>query len=350
MQKDWLIKILNKISSARSPELDWIQVGITTRCNASCVYCPHFILRDSWNGKDLSLETFKALLPAFSKARLIYLQGWGEPLLHPKLFEMLEMVKKQGCMAGLTSNANLLTTDRLKRLVDGGLDFLSLSTAGIDQKNDMIRKGTRLSKVLKTIEEVNRIKSVAGSSSPKVHLAYMLLRSGLDNLEGMPGFFNASGVDQVVISGLTLAFTPQMEKEMYLADSETGFRNLKEKLLAMKNRVDEPDKIYFHLYNPYQSPGQCSENIHRATFMNVDGYIKPCVCTDFLGFHKDARMYFQGKAYPLPDLAFGNIRKTPLRDIWHEKDYSSFRKMFFTPKINQPCRHCAKRFIDELNH
>ncbi|MFN2353446.1 MAG: radical SAM/SPASM domain-containing protein [Desulfopila sp.] len=348
LQKDWLIKILKKISSPQYPELDWIQVGITTRCNASCIYCPHSILRDSWNGKDLSLEAFKALLPAFSKARLIYLQGWGEPLLHPKLFEMLEAVKKQGCMAGLTSNANLLTTERLKKLVDGGLDFLSLSTAGIDKKNDIIRKGTSLRKVLKTIEEVNRIKSATGSSLPKVHLAHMLLRSGLGDLKGMPDFFNAAGVDQVVISGLTLAFTPEMEKEMYLADSETEFLNLKEKLLDMKNRVDTPEKIYFHLHNPYQSPGHCSENIHRATFMNVDGYIKPCVCNDFHGFHKEARMYIQGKAHLLPDLAFGNIREKALGEIWHGKDYSSFRKKFFTPEINQPCEHCAKRFIDAL--
>ncbi len=348
LQKGWLIKILKKIFSSRYPELDWIQVGITTRCNAVCVYCPLSLFRDSWNGRDLSIEAFKALVPGFSKTSLIYLQGWGEPLLHPKLFEMLEVVKKQGCMAGLTSNANLLTADRLKRLVDGGLDFLSLSTAGIDEKNDVIRKGTRLKKVLKAIEEVNRIKSAAGSSSPKVHLAHMLLRSGLGDLEGMPDFFNAAGIDQVVISGLTLVFAPEMEKEMYLADSETGFRNLKEKLFAMKNRIDEPEKIHFHLYNPYQSPGQCSENIHRATYMNVDGYIKPCVCTDFHGFHKEARMYFQGKAHPLPDLEFGNIREKSLREIWHEEEYSSFRKKFFTPEINQPCGHCAKRFIDEL--
>jgi MoaA/NifB/PqqE/SkfB family radical SAM enzyme len=223
------------------------------------------------------------------------------------------------------------------------------STAGIDEKNDAIRKGTSLKKVLKAIEEVNRIKSVAGLRSPKVHLAHMLLRSGLSDLEGMPDFFNAAGMDQVVISGRTLAFTPELEKEMYLADSETGFRNLEEKLLEMKNRIDEPEKIYFHLYNPYQSPGQCSENIRRATFMNVDGYIKPCVCTDFSGFNKKARMYFQRKAYLLPDLEFGNIREKPLREIWHENDYSSFRKKSFISKINQPCKQCAKRFIDEIN-
>mgnify|MGYP006286147861 CR=1 FL=1 len=348
LQKDWLIKILKKIFSPRYPELDWIQVGITTRCNAACVYCPHAIFRDSWHGRDLSLETFKYLVPAFSKTSLIYLQGWGEPLLHPDFFEMLEVVKKQGCMAGLTSNANLLTADMLRRLVDGGLDFLSLSTAGIDEKNDIIRKGTRLKKVLKAIEEVNRIKSVARSSSPKVHLAHMLLRSGLGDLEGMPDFFNAAGIDQIVISGLALVFTAEMKKEMYLADSETGFRNLKEKLLEMKNKIDEPGKIYFHLYNPYQRPGQCSENIQRATYMNVNGYVKPCVCTDFQGFHKKAGMYLQGKTHPLSDLEFGNIREKSLREIWHGEDYNSFRKHFFTPEINQPCGHCAKRFIDEL--
>ncbi|MFO7728624.1 MAG: radical SAM protein [Desulfonatronovibrio sp.] len=343
------MNILKKIFSPGYPDLDWIQVGVTTRCNAGCVYCPHTIFRDSWQGRDLSLESFKALVPAFSRASLVYLQGWGEPLLHPGLFDMLEMVKKKGCMAGLTSNANLLTSDTLKKLTDSGLDFLSLSVAGIDKKNDVIRKGTSLKKVREVIQEVNRIRVARGTSSPRIHLAYMLLGSSLDDVSAMPDFFNSLEVDQVVISGLTLAFTPEMEKEMYLAASETDFRELKEKLLEMKSLVDEPEKINFHLYNPYLNPGQCSENICRTTFMSVDGYIRPCVCTDFPEFSENQRMYFQGTGYPLSSLEFGNIKEKSLAEIWNDQNYKRFREEFFNEDINKPCAHCAKRCIDNLS-
>ncbi|MFP4455252.1 MAG: radical SAM/SPASM domain-containing protein [Desulfonatronovibrio sp.] len=344
------MNILKKIFSPGYPRLDWIQVGVTTRCNASCIYCPHAIFRDSWHGRDLSLESFKALVPAFSKTSLVYLQGWGEPLLHPRLFDMLKIVKKKGCMAGLTSNANLLSRDMLIKLADSGLDFLSLSLAGINEKNDVIRKGTSLKKVQKVVQEINRIRAAKGTSSPKIHLAYMLLRSGLDDIAAMPDFFNSMEVDEVVISGLTLAFTPEMEKEMYLADSPEGYQDVREKLLTMKNAVEEPEKINFHLYNPYQSPGQCSENIHRATFMSVDGYIRPCVCTDFPGFSENQRMFFKGTGYSLSSLEFGNIKEKSLAEIWNDQEYKRFRENFFSEEINKPCAHCAKRFIDDLNH
>jgi len=342
------MRTLKKLFRRTYPDLDWIQVGVTSRCNAACIYCPHKSLKKIWKGRDLDLDVFKRLSPAFSRTDLVYLQGWGEPLLHPGFFEMLKTVKDQGSLAGLTSNATLLSDENIRRLVDSGLDILSLSVAGVDHENDRVRKGTTLRKVMSSIESVHRIKSSTGSSTPHIHLAYMLLRSGLGKVPEMPGFFNSLGVDQIVVSSLTLALDSDMEKEMYLADSEEGFKKVKDSLVEMKNRVDEPENMFFHVFNPNMPGDECSENIHKACYMSVEGDLRPCVYTDFPDLGPGIFRHFKGQKYPLLNLDFGNIRERPFNKIWSDSDYAQFREDFSRNRFKKQCLYCTKRFIDNL--
>ncbi len=342
------MKLLNRFLPGSHPRLDWIQVGVTSKCNARCIYCPHWSMKDKWEGLDLPIETFRKLTPSLSRTELVYLQGWGEPLMHPDFFEMLRLVKKNRARAGLTSNATLLDREKIRKLAGEGLDIVSLSIAGVDQANDRIRKGTTLKKVLSAIEEIHRVKAFMGGAGPQIHLAYMLLRSGLKDLDSIPGFLNSLGVDQIVVSGLTLALNSEMEKEMHLADSKEEFRRVKDSLLEMKNRLDEPDKLFFHVYNPFIQGRECSENIHKACYMSAQGLIRPCVYTDFPDSGSHAFRYFNGRQYPLLNLDFGNISSKPLKKIWTDSDYQQFRDDFSRNRFLEQCLYCTKRFIDGL--
>jgi MoaA/NifB/PqqE/SkfB family radical SAM enzyme len=123
-------------------------VEISSYCNASCIYCPHSAYRNNWQNRYLPTATFRNLIPAFAKTNLVYLQGWGEPFTHPGFFEMLRLAKKACCMVGTTTNGNLLNTEIVEKLVSQGLDVIGFSLAGVDEKNDKIRRGTRIKKVL----------------------------------------------------------------------------------------------------------------------------------------------------------------------------------------------------------
>lgn len=82
----WFKTQFDKVSS---PELDWIQVEVTTYCNSDCIYCPHTTMGSRWRKMHRTLELFRELIPFIRYTKLIYLQGWGEPLLNPEFFEML---------------------------------------------------------------------------------------------------------------------------------------------------------------------------------------------------------------------------------------------------------------------
>jgi hypothetical protein len=63
------------VSSYFLPTWDWIQLEVTSHCNAACSYCPHTVYRDNWSRQHFPLDLFERLLPVLSRARLLYLQG-----------------------------------------------------------------------------------------------------------------------------------------------------------------------------------------------------------------------------------------------------------------------------------
>ncbi len=343
-----LMSFRDDLAALGYPRLDWIQVGITSSCNAACIYCPHRVYQKAGRCRHMSMKVFSSLSPAFARTGLVYLQGWGEPMLHPEFLTMLNLVKKKGAEAGVTSNATLLTEERIKRLVDQGLDVLSFSVAGVEDRiNDQIRPGSPLKQVLKALETVHRVKARAGSPTPRIHLAHMLLASRRRDIAKMARFFNALALDQIVVSTLTLAVSPEMEKEKYPAKSPEDYEQFTKELLDMRSDVDVRDRVFFHLYNPYAPPGACSENIQRSCYVNVEGNILPCVYTDVSG-KQPVHKYFLSKKYPLYPLEFGQLSSAALKKIWYGEKYRGFRAGMSKGLCPETCTVCCKRYITDL--
>jgi len=80
--------------------LDWIQAEVFSYCNAACVYCLHTVYRDAWVKRHLPVKIFERLMADIAKARLVYLQGWGEPLLHPNFLALVRIAESRGPIEG----------------------------------------------------------------------------------------------------------------------------------------------------------------------------------------------------------------------------------------------------------
>jgi MoaA/NifB/PqqE/SkfB family radical SAM enzyme len=333
---------LKRIFSRSLPPLDWIQIETTSHCDAACVYCPHTVYRQHWLHRHLSLETYRRLIPAFAKTKLVHLQGWGEPLLNPHFFDMVRLAKEQGCQVGTTTNGTSLNSDKLARLMDVDLDFIAFSLAGTDQKNDTIRRGTSLERTLQTIKNLNELKRERSSLRPDIHVAYMLLRSGQEDVATLPSLLQNLGVSQVVIS--TLDFIPNNElAEEAFTGPDTRPDEL-EKLLNSIRAEGQRRGVPIHYQIPAGEPQRfCTENVQRGLFISSDGGVSPCVFTG-LPVSK-ASFFMDGKEWPYTPLSFGNVNEDPLSRIWWKKPYKRFRHSFSPGKFAQPCLNCSKRRI-----
>ncbi len=348
-----------------APRLDWLQVEISTHCNASCLYCPHTIYSSCWQSRHMPLSLFQGLKPALKKTKLVFLQGWGEPLTHPDFLEFVRFAQSAGCRVGTTTNGSLLTEDLCRKIVASGLDMIALSLAGIDQENDRIRKGTSLVQVMEAIARLRRIKQELGVDRPALHIAYLLLRSRLEDLERLPSFFAALGVDQVVISTLDLIASPDLTNETLVPENEKLYTELRGRLDATIAAADQLGlSMHAWLAHPVRRvsevhddphgqssklPGHagiCTENINNAAVIAVDGRVSPCVYTQ-LPLSTSVSQWVDGKEQPFQPLLFGNIRQTSFAAIWRARAYAAFRRDHRLGHLPLPCRDCVRMRMND---
>ncbi|NHZ45155.1 radical SAM protein, partial [Nitratidesulfovibrio liaohensis] len=153
---------LRALFRPRRPRWDWVQVEVTTRCDAACIYCPRTACGFGWRDEDMSMALFRRVLVACRGARHLHLQGWGEPLLHPRYPDMLAEAVAAGYVVGLTTNGVHLDAGMAGVLVDAGVDMVALSLAGVGARNDAVRRGAPTARVLAALDALREAKARAG--------------------------------------------------------------------------------------------------------------------------------------------------------------------------------------------
>lgn len=327
-----------------SPTLDWVQVEVTTYCNGSCIYCPHTVLRNRWVNRHMPIELFHELVPFFWHTDLVYLQGWGEPLLNNDFFEMVRICKNQGKRVGFTTNGMLLTEDTVQTLIDLELDIMGISLAGTTAgTHNRIRKGTDLNKIISHLERLCEIKAEKKSREPAVHLAYLMLKSNFHELKDILPLAKKVGAKQVVASNLTMIVDPELFAEAIFNDTERTdyYRNTLEDI---RHRAASKGIIF-----DYHGPGLddtffgCRENVHHACVISVEGEVVPCVLVNpvlcqnrEINDGKPPCYTFKDQSLPITGMSFGNVRNESLTRIWNKKEYSGFRDLFDPEKTRRP--------------
>jgi MoaA/NifB/PqqE/SkfB family radical SAM enzyme len=324
----------------RMPMLDWIQVEVTSRCNASCLYCPRTAYGNRWSDRDLSQDLFRALLPFFATTRLVHLQGWGEPLLHRDFFDMIGLARKAGCRVSTATNGMLLDRENITRLVTSGIDHVAFSLAGIGIQNDEIRRGTKYHTVLGAISEVAVAKKDLNSDTPAVNVAYLLLRSQLSSLTEIVPALEGRGIENVIVS--TLDFTPlrDFEHERITPKNEAEYQDLKGKLDGLVEGGKRAGlSVQYRLADPGKNNRTCTENIGRALVVSADGEVSPCVFTNIPA--SGITYVEEGYEETYERLTFGNISDDKLSSIWRNERYAAFRRSFRNT-LHPRCRCCPK--------
>lgn len=211
-----------------------------------------------------------------------------------------------------------------------------------------IRKDTRIKKVLECIEEIHRAKKKYASAALAIHIAYMLLRSELDELEKLPDFLGHTGADQTVVSSLSFVASPEMEFESILSTGVKEYSELKWRLIQIKDEsARNAAQINFHIASPEQDQFSCSEDVPCAVVVGSDGRVSPCVMKQ-IPVHGENYYYVGGQKHLLQNLRFGKIPIESLKTVWYRKEYQYFIQTIGSNKMPEECRNCYKGNIDNF--
>jgi len=350
----WVTKFLDKLGS---PELDWVQVEVTSRCNAACIYCPQPLL---YRKQHMPFGLFKQLLPYLGYTNLVYLQGWGEPLLNTDLFAMIRACKAKGKRVGFTTNGMLLSDETIRRLIDLETDMISVSLAGTSpETHNRIRKGTDFIKIIENLERLQSIRSQKKSPHPALHFSYLMLAANIHELQDVVGLAKRLGAKQVVCSNLALIIDEALWPEALFNREEE-----QQRLGSLLDGIAEEarrENLLFAYSSPIlqKQPANCSENVCCSCVVSVTGEVTPCVFTsptlsqaDGQNGCKPLLHIFKNSPAPCFSLSFGNIAQESLTKIWNKKEYHRFRSFHdpdMTKKDNiatpvpRSCASCYKR-------
>ncbi len=328
------------------PRFDWLQVEVTSFCNAACFYCPHTVYSDHWISRHMSPEIFRQLIPAFRKTKLVYLQGWGEPFLHPDFFSLVALAKEAGCSVGTTTNGMNLDSLWVERVLRSGLDILGFSLAHTDPRNDFLRQGTSLEQVLGLIRSISAAKRKAGTEKPVLHVAYLLLQTNREDARRLPALLSGLDVDEVVISTLDCVPSPELEKEVMARGAEDELerlRNYLDTISAEGERAGLP--IHYQIGSGGRKKLHCSENVQKAAVISASGDVFPCV---FMNLPTMDLRKAHDQCSP-ERFCFGNITEKPLEEIWRSEAYRKFRRSFSREHLAPRCLQCPKMYLDAGN-
>jgi len=160
--------------SLAAPET--IHFSVTGRCDQACAGCFY----SARPGSDVSAEhapweLFRQVVYEAEKARVFQIAlGGGEPLLHPRLVEMVRLAREHHLVPNLTTNGNRLTRDLATVLQEAGLGQVQISLNGASEAtNARTRPNFRLAMV--AIEVCRQVGLRFG-------LNFLLTRSSLEEL------------------------------------------------------------------------------------------------------------------------------------------------------------------------
>jgi MoaA/NifB/PqqE/SkfB family radical SAM enzyme len=286
---------------------------------------------------DLSWEAFQRVAAAFDQTQHVHLQGWGEPLLHPRLLDMISVAKEAGCRAGLTTNGMRLSTEVSKGLLDLDLDLIAVSIAGATRAtHEAIRAGSDLPLILENVRQLLALRGRRGVKRPKLEFSYLMTKTNLAELPAAVDLVASLGADELYAINLDYVVRPEHD-----ALKAFGCPSRREEFGRIVEEVRERARRAGLAFRPYPLDGEevaiCEGNPTKILFISADGWVSPCTYMGLAG-RTDIPRRFDGESLTVPRLRFGNVLDQDLGEIWNSPAYQAFRWQFARRRLGVAAR------------
>lgn len=157
-----------------------LDVESTGICNLRCPFCATTM--KNWGPGVpgyMAMELFRRIIDEGVAEGLssIKLSFRGEPTLHQRLPEMVSYAKEKGILdVYFNTNGTLLTEPLIRRLIEAGLDRISVSFEGLSKEAyEGYRVGATYEKVIENVRLLRRLRDAHGKGTPQIRVQSVML-------------------------------------------------------------------------------------------------------------------------------------------------------------------------------
>jgi len=341
----------NSLIGSDLDRLARIYVEPTNRCNLDCRTCMRHGWEEPLGFMEFSLfEKIVADLSAFPGPPGIFLGGFGEPLSHPRIVDMVQAAKSIGSETELISNGILLDDSMADRLVAAGLDRIWISIDGASPASYAdVRLGDHLPEIIANLERLN-----ARSNKPELGISFVAMKRNIVDLPAVLDLAKRLGASRFSLSNIE-PYTKDMAKEilygqvLFEALPAGGCVMPRFDPSGIDGKTLEKVTALFPVALAFTSlapdhEGLCPFLQRRSASVRWDGRVGPCL--PLLHAHT---VSLNGHTRTWPDFTFGSLAERSLGDIWNDRAYRDFRH-----KLDEfsfaPCSTCNSCDLPDINN
>lgn len=333
-----------------------IYVEPTSRCNLACSTC----IRNSWNEEmgEMQPEIFARILATLDESDPVpelFFGGFGEPLSHPKILDMIREVKARGARVELISNGILLDAHVAETLVELKLDRLWISIDGASPESyEDVRLGNELPLIIENLHRLRQIKYRYPGLLPRLGITFVAMERNIQDLSAVAKLTHDLGGDTLHVSNL-LPHTDAKRADTLYQQRIDNWTNRGERVILP--RMDANDRVwreYRELLRRYElhelTPNEFTKPKNSCPFVEkgsvsvrFDGQVGPCLPL----LHTNTN-YLKSLSRETQATFFGSLGESSLTEVWDDPEYVAFRKRVMEFDFS-PCTSCASCELAEAN-
>jgi radical SAM protein with 4Fe4S-binding SPASM domain len=343
----------------------FVQIEPVGQCNLACRMCPVVFRGEGGPGRRpafMEYETFCRLLAQFEGGAELQLQGLGEPMLHPRFFDMVRFAAQRGFVVSTNTNLTAFSPRRARECVESGLTRLHVSLDAADAAvYEAIRIGARFERMLRNLGWLMEARASAAGAAPAgaldVQIVCVLMRRNLGQLAPLVGLARRFGIRRVSVQALCHDFTedtlpPQYGPMRRFVEDERIDRedpaNVEREFDAARTEAQRSG-VELRLPRVFRKEAAEETAVSPVPRKEVTGEISvsPVPVSKCRWPWDGAYVSYSGDAMPCcmvatPDRAsFGNMARRGVNEVWNNEAYSRFRERLTSEDPPEVCRGCA---------
>lgn len=313
-----------KIEPMFGPEVVYLEVS--RACNLNCPMCLRRLLPTDELTGFMDADVVKRIVNNLGNVIGVGLSGWGEPLLHPQIIDILEYISNKGILISFDTNGMFIKDYARELIKIKTLYHIGLSLDFVSKKVKGAHDSAEILEGLKTIIEEKR---KSGRKYPVLRVTMTVMKCNVDEIPKI--------VEEVAKYGgkwfdchMVMVFDAKCQEEYKRPHFNELVKYFNEaKKIGYKKGIkvtyERKEEI---LKGKREEKAICNEP-WKAVFIDYKGIIHPCC------FYLSKNL--------------GDARSQPILKIWKSRMYAKFREQLLNGK-EYFCNSCMKGYIPFLSH